>query len=108
MICGTNPRTEPTPATMPFIIRSYSHCAITGAPSAPRRKLSKNAGTHSPNKTSFAQFVPIVPIENGKFPIAIAYIKNITTAKIGRARMRFVTIRSILSETVSLPAFFLL
>jgi hypothetical protein len=51
--------------------------------------------------------VPIVPIENGKLPIAIAYIKNITTAKIGRAKTLFVTIRSILSESESFPAFFL-
>ena len=41
--------------------------------------------------------------------MAMAYTRNMTPAKIGKARIRLVTIRSILSETERLPlgAFFL-
>ena len=103
-ICGTKPSTAPTPASIPSMIRPYSQPLTWRA----ERIVSKSQGIHSPNKTSLAQLVPIVPIENGKFPIAIAYIKNMMTTKIGIARIRLVTIRSMRSERLILcfPAFF--
>ena len=46
-----------------------------------------------------AQSVRAVPMETFQPPIAKAYTKNITATKIGRASTRFVTTRSILSDT---------
>ena len=104
-ICGTKPSTAPTPATTPSMTSPYTQPLTPSAD----KILSNRFGTHSPNNTSFAQSVPIVPIENGKLPIAMAYIKNMIPAKIGSARIRFVTILSTLSERLSecLAAFFL-
>ena len=80
---------------------------MTGAPSAPRRKPLRKLGTISPKRTSLVHSVAAVPMEMGmvnvsvsmtKLPMERAYTRNMTTAKMGRARMRWVTIRSILSE----------
>ncbi len=56
-ICGTNPSTAPTPATIPSRIRPLSQSAqliLT-------RKFSIAGGIISPNSTSFVQSVAIVP-----------------------------------------------
>ena len=45
-----------------------------------------------------AQFVPMVPMEKGQLPMATAYTRNMTPAKMGRASTRLVTMRSILSD----------
>ena len=56
-ICGTNPRTAPTPAMIPSRIRLCSH------PAQPMlvRNPSTAGGTISPNSTSFTQSVIPVP-----------------------------------------------
>ena len=69
---------------------------------APRME-SNRLGTHSPNSTSLAQPVAAVPMEMVQPPMAMAYTSAMTTTKMGRARMRLVTILSILSEMVSCP-----
>ena len=89
--------TAPTPATMPSTTRPVSHGAqpmlSIHAPRFPQ--------IHSPTRTSFVQSVAMVPMETGVPPMAMVYTAHMTTTKMGRARMRFVTIRSILSEAVS-------
>ena len=103
-ICGTNPSTAPTPATIPSCTRPYSHVS-SATPRAPSM-LSTPPGTHSPNITSFVKSVAIVPKEIFQPPIAMAYTKNMIAAKIGSPRTLLVTILSILSETVMLSSFF--
>ena len=108
-ICGTKPRTAPTPATMPSMIRPYSQ------PATPMlsRKPPSAPGTISPNSTSLVQSVAKVPMDQPpsamEVPMDREYIRNMTSAKMGRASTRLVTIWSILSETVrcSTRAFFL-
>ena len=60
-----------------------------------------NQNQPSPNNPSFTQSVAPVP----NVWIDTKYTINITTAKIGKPNQRFVTMLSILSETLSLPAF---
>ena len=56
-ICGTNPSTAPTPATIPFRISPCSHAAQFTA----SRADSTAGGIISPKSTSFVQSVTIVP-----------------------------------------------
>ena len=108
-IWGTKPSTAPTPATMPSMIRPYSQ------PATPMlsKKPPSAFGTISPNSTSLVQSVAKVPMAQPpsamEVPMDREYIRYITTAKMGSASTRLVTIRSILSETVrcSTRAFFL-
>ncbi len=56
-ICGTNPRTAPTPATIPSRIRPFSKSAVP----MDSRKPSTAGGIISPKRTSFVQSVTQVP-----------------------------------------------
>ncbi len=93
-ICGTNPSTAPTPATIPSRIRLCSQSAQPIAVSP----CSIAGGISVPNKTSFVQSVTKAPtvVTDTKYTI------NMTKAKIGSASHLFVTILSILSDTVKL------
>ena len=50
----------------------------------------------SPKRLSFTQSVPAVP--KASAPVAMLYTAHMMRMKMGRPRMRFVTIRSIFSE----------
>ena len=97
-ICGTNPKTAPTPATIPSRI---SPCNQSAQPIA-FNPLSIAGGMISPNNTSFVQSVTNAPtvVTDTKYTMVI------TTAKIGNAAHLFVTMRSILSEVVSFSLVF--
>ena len=95
-IWGTKPSTAPTPARAPSQIRPMS-TSLTPQPSRAARGISTSQAVPS---TSLVQSVRKVP----KGPMAIQYTANMTTAKMGRARIRLVTTRSILSEVLMLWA----
>ena len=101
-IWGTKPSTAPTPAMIPSRISPWSQSAQPMA----ARKLPTALGTQSPKSTSLAQSVPMVPMEMVQPPMAMAYTRNMTTAKRGSASTRLVTMRSILSEVVIPVRFF--
>ena len=102
-IWGTKPSTAPTPAKIPSEMRPTSQ----GAAPQPSRMALEPSVSQAPPSTSLAQSVRKVPMamppSATDLPMARAYTRNITMAKMGSARMRLVTILSILSETDSCP-----
>ena len=102
IICGTNPSTAPTPATIPFWTSPYSH--VSSATPIDASTPSRNPGTHSPKITSLVKSVAAVPMETDQLPIAMAYTKNMMTPNIGSPSILLVTILSILSDTVRLSS----
>ena len=68
--------------------------------SSSQASVSAVKGTNhpSPNSPSLAQSVRWVPMEMVQLPMAMEYTRAMTSTKMGRAAMRLVTTRSILSE----------
>ena len=92
-ICGTKPMTAPTPAMMPSQTSPTSQSATL-----PSMRPRAPSTAHSLTSTSLVQSVRKVP----SGPMAIQYTAAMTTTKMGRAAMRFVTMRSMRSEAVIL------